>query len=130
MNGAPDIGSNLSTPERILLFCIASGSEWAHAGVTGATEIAMLVRGLIDRDAARVVLTPEGRAVLDALLVAKSAPFMARMARFVLEEPQSLHGSADVETPRTGSCASIPDPRIGRHRRVDVASGIRTLRAG
>jgi hypothetical protein len=52
-----------------LLFCLASGTEWAEAGVTGKTETAMVVRGLVDRDAAaRLVLTPDGRAVLDALL--------------------------------------------------------------
>jgi hypothetical protein len=61
--------SDLSTPERILLFCIASGTEWAEAGVTGATVTAMVVRGLVDRDAAaRLELTPDGCAVLDALL--------------------------------------------------------------
>jgi hypothetical protein len=60
---------DLSTPERILLFCLASGTEWAEAGVTGKTETAMVVRGLIDRDAAgRLVLTSDGRAVLNALL--------------------------------------------------------------
>jgi hypothetical protein len=41
----------------------------AQAGVTGATVTAMIVRGLVDRDsAARLVLTPDGRAVLKALL--------------------------------------------------------------
>jgi hypothetical protein len=69
MNGASDIAADLSAQERILLFCIASGTEWAEAGVTGKTETAMVVRGLIDRDAAgRLVLTPDGRTVLDALL--------------------------------------------------------------
>jgi hypothetical protein len=35
----------------------------------GATVTAMGVRGLVDRDAAaRLVLTPDGRVVLDALL--------------------------------------------------------------
>jgi hypothetical protein len=63
------VAADLSTPERILLFCLASGTEWAEAGVTGKTETAMVVRGLIDRDSAgRLVLTPDGRAVLDALL--------------------------------------------------------------
>jgi hypothetical protein len=63
------IAADLSAPERILLFCLASGTEWAQAGVTGKTETAMVVRGLIDRDSAgRLVLTPDGRAVLDALL--------------------------------------------------------------
>jgi hypothetical protein len=63
------VAADLSTPERILLFCLASGAEWAEAGVTGKTETAMVVRGLIDRNSAgRLVLTSDGRAVLDALL--------------------------------------------------------------
>jgi hypothetical protein len=63
------VAADLSTPERVLLFCLASGTEWAEAGVTGATVTAMIVRGLVDRDsAARLVLTSDGRAVLDALL--------------------------------------------------------------
>jgi hypothetical protein len=63
------IAAVLSTPERILLFCLASGTEWAQAGVTGATATAMLVRGMVERDAAgRLELTPQGRAALDALL--------------------------------------------------------------
>jgi hypothetical protein len=61
------IAADLSTPERILLFCIASGTEWAQAGVTGRTETAMVVRGLVDHDAAARVLTPGGRVVLRAL---------------------------------------------------------------
>jgi hypothetical protein len=43
------VAADLSTPERILLFCLASGTEWAEAGVTGATVTSMLVRGLVDR---------------------------------------------------------------------------------
>jgi hypothetical protein len=68
-NHSPAIAAELSVPERILLFCVASGTEWVQAGVTGATETAMVVRGLVDRDAAeRLVLTPDGRMVLKALL--------------------------------------------------------------
>jgi hypothetical protein len=63
------IATELSVPERVLLFCLASGTEWAEAGITGATVTAMVVRGLVDRNcAARLVLTRDGRAVLDALL--------------------------------------------------------------
>jgi hypothetical protein len=63
------VAADLSTPERIMLFCLASGTEWAEAGLTGKTETAMVVRGLIDRDSAgRLVLTSDGRAVLDAVL--------------------------------------------------------------
>jgi hypothetical protein len=69
MKGAPNIAADLSTPERILLFCVASGTEWAQAGVTGATATAMIVRGLIQRDPlGSLFLTKQGRAVLDALL--------------------------------------------------------------
>jgi hypothetical protein len=68
MKGA-STAAELSVPERVLLFCVASGTEWAQAGVTGATATAMLVRGLVERDAAgRLELTPQGRAALDALL--------------------------------------------------------------
>ena len=61
-NAAP----RLSIPERVLLFCAASDTDWEHAGITGMTVI---VRGLIQRDAGRLWLTNEGRAVLAALLV-------------------------------------------------------------
>jgi hypothetical protein len=69
MNSAPNIGADLSIPERILLFCVASDTEWQRAGVTGATVTSMIVRGLIQRDPlGRLSLTKQGRAVLDALL--------------------------------------------------------------
>jgi hypothetical protein len=52
--------------DRILLFCVASDTEWELAGITGATVI---VRGLIERDAGnRLALTEQGRAVLTALI--------------------------------------------------------------
>jgi hypothetical protein len=85
------IAADLSTPERILLFCLASGTEWAEAGVTGATVTAMVVRGLVDRDAAaRLVLTPDGRVVLNALLGA------LRPADRAGGQPERLHrGDSD-----------------------------------
>jgi hypothetical protein len=49
---AAAIATELAVSERVLLFCLASGTEWAQAGVTGATATAMLVRGLVERDAA------------------------------------------------------------------------------
>ena len=59
----------LSIPERVLLFCVASDTDWEHAGITGTTVTAMIVKGLIQRDpAGRLRLTKEGRAVLTALL--------------------------------------------------------------
>jgi hypothetical protein len=32
-----DAAPALSIPERILLFCVASGTDWEHAGITGMT---------------------------------------------------------------------------------------------
>jgi hypothetical protein len=72
MKGASTIAAELGVPERVALFCVASGTEWARAGVTGATATAMVVRGLIERDSAdELTLTKDGRAVLEALLSRK-----------------------------------------------------------
>jgi hypothetical protein len=64
------IASDLRIPERVMLFCLASGTDWERAGVTHATSQQLLVRGLIDRhqSAGRFKLTPLGRDVLAALL--------------------------------------------------------------
>ncbi len=59
----------LSIPERILLFCIASKTEWERAGITGATVTTMVIKVLIQRDpAGDLHLTKQGHAVLAALL--------------------------------------------------------------
>jgi hypothetical protein len=47
------IAAGLSVPERVLLFCIASGTDWQKAGVTGETVMVMVVKELVDRDAAQ-----------------------------------------------------------------------------
>jgi hypothetical protein len=53
----------------MLLFCIAISTDWQHAGVTGETITALVVRGLVMRDGrGRLVLTDDGRAALRALL--------------------------------------------------------------
>jgi hypothetical protein len=68
MKGASNIAAELSVQERVLL-CLASGTEWAQAGVTGATATMMLVRGLVERDAlARLQMTPQGREVFKVLI--------------------------------------------------------------
>ena len=65
---APDIAA-LSARERILLFCIASGTDWQRAGVMSETVTAMVVKGLLARHApGRLALTDDGRAALRALL--------------------------------------------------------------
>jgi hypothetical protein len=55
--------------ERVLLFCVASKTDWAKAGATGATAQHLHVRGLIERKRTptRFVLTEQGRKVLAAL---------------------------------------------------------------
>jgi hypothetical protein len=59
----------LGISERLLLFCVASKTEWERAGITGATVTTMVITGLIRHDAAgELALTEHGRAVLAALL--------------------------------------------------------------
>jgi hypothetical protein len=63
------IAAGLSVPERVLLFCLASGTDWLKAGVPTITVQHLVVRNLVDRDGTpKLVLTEQGRAVLDALL--------------------------------------------------------------
>jgi hypothetical protein len=64
------ITAGLTVPERVLLFCLASATDWQKAGVTHATAQHMLVRGLVERatGATNYKLTDQGRAVLDAML--------------------------------------------------------------
>jgi hypothetical protein len=63
------IAANLTVPQRMLLFCLASGTDWAKAGVTRTTVQHLLVRNLVARNyATQLVLTEHGRAVLAALL--------------------------------------------------------------
>jgi hypothetical protein len=57
-----NIASDLRVPERVMLFCLASGTPWEQAGVTHATPQHLLLRSLIGRDhGARFKLTPLGR---------------------------------------------------------------------
>ena len=64
------IESDLRPQERIMLFCLASGTDWHMAGVTYAMTHHLLVKNLIDRDhaGARFKLTRLGRDVLAAML--------------------------------------------------------------
>ena len=63
------IATGLSVPERVLLFCIASRTDWQKAGITGETVTLMVVKGLVERDAAgRLFLAEDGWAAFEALL--------------------------------------------------------------
>jgi hypothetical protein len=66
------IAAELDPAEGILLFCIASGTSMAKAaGNSATTRSRLIVRGLIERDGSRFVITDQGRAVLAALLADK-----------------------------------------------------------
>jgi hypothetical protein len=64
------IAAVLTVPELILLFCLATDTDWQAASITHATAQHMMVRGLIERDrgATSYQLTDQERAVLSALL--------------------------------------------------------------
>jgi hypothetical protein len=69
MDDASTIAAQLNVPERVLLFCLASGTEWAQAGVTGAITTMMLVRGLVERDSTGgLKMTLRGREVFKVLI--------------------------------------------------------------
>jgi hypothetical protein len=68
MKAAPNIVADLSVSERVLLFCVASGTEWKKVATQSAAT-RLIVHGLIKRDAVgRLELTAQGRAALEALL--------------------------------------------------------------
>jgi hypothetical protein len=59
----------LSVPERVLLFCAASGTDWERAGITGTLVTSMVIKGLIAREpTGGLYLTKEGRAALRTLV--------------------------------------------------------------
>ena len=77
MTNAPTLqnfAANLSVPERVLLFCLASGTDWINAGVPHATAQEVMVLGLIERDhGANYRPTHQGRAVLSVLIGGRHA---------------------------------------------------------
>jgi hypothetical protein len=51
----------LSVRDRVLLLCVASETNWVQAGIAGEIMTAMIVKGLIERDAAgHLSLTDRG----------------------------------------------------------------------
>ena len=59
----------LRVSERMLLFCVASNTDWKHPAIPGEIVATMVVKGLIDRDAGgALTLTDRGRTVLRAML--------------------------------------------------------------
>ena len=61
--------ATLSVPERVLLFCAASGTDWERAGITDTMVTATVIKGLIAREpTGGVYLTKDGRAALRTLM--------------------------------------------------------------
>jgi hypothetical protein len=64
----PDIEA-LTAWERVLLFCVGSGTNGQRIGIPSETVTEMTVQGLVARDAlGRLTLKDRGRATLRALL--------------------------------------------------------------
>jgi hypothetical protein len=98
----------LTISERILLFCVASGTDWEHGGITGATVTTMVVRGLIERDAGnRLTLTDQGRAAFDALLAKE-------VERGALRPPDRADAplASDASREKASGRLSLTPPRI------------------
>jgi hypothetical protein len=64
------IAAQLDVEERLMLFCVASGTDWTRAGIRGAVARNMIVKNLLahERKTNELVLTARGRAVLAVLL--------------------------------------------------------------
>jgi len=65
-----EYAARLAVQERVLLFCLASGTNWGSVGVSAASATQLVVRKLVERDPSpiRFKLTPLGWQVLIALL--------------------------------------------------------------
>jgi hypothetical protein len=68
-----DIAADLATAERVLLFCVGSGTDWSKVATHAAVRH-MIVRNLIERDrvGSGYALAERGRAVLMAPIAGKT----------------------------------------------------------
>ena len=62
------IADGLSATERVLLFCVATDTDWRKVVAVGTSQH-MLIRGLIERAGSDFALTEQGRAALEALMM-------------------------------------------------------------
>jgi hypothetical protein len=60
------IVAGLTVSERVLLFCLASNTDWQRAGMTHTTAQQMMIHGLVERErgASSYAMTDQGQAVL------------------------------------------------------------------
>jgi hypothetical protein len=71
------IAASLNVPERLLLFCIATDSDWAGAGITNATVRIMQVINLIEREPGATCFTLNGAGTFGAGGARRSPEFLA-----------------------------------------------------
>jgi hypothetical protein len=58
----------------VLLFCVASSTDWKHTAIPGEIVTTMVVKGLITRDAlGHLALADRGRAVFRAMLPVRNS---------------------------------------------------------
>src|SRR5580693_3218224 len=58
----------LRVSERMLLFCVASNTDWQHTTIPGEIVTTMVVKGLIERDAGGIYHSPIAGAPYRAML--------------------------------------------------------------
>jgi hypothetical protein len=65
------VAAKLNVPQRVLLFCVASNTDWRKVGIISNPTVQLaIIQNRIDRAerTSRLELTEHGRAVLAALL--------------------------------------------------------------
>src|SRR5258708_6654353 len=80
------IAAKLTVAQRVLLFCVASDTDYGKVGITSASVQLAVIRNLVERDEAtsRLVLTDQGRAMLVALVSFPAVCDLSPMPRLSL----------------------------------------------
>lgn len=63
-----EIATQLSPPQRVLLFCVASGTDWRRFGIQTPTVQLTILQRLLEGRPEHLVLTDRGEAVFDQLI--------------------------------------------------------------
>ena len=80
-----DIAAELTPPKRVLLFCVASGTDWGRFGIQSATVQLAILRDLVERDPTdetHLVVTHQG--ARGAGSTARKGEAMTEGARFAI----------------------------------------------
>jgi hypothetical protein len=66
-----EIAGQLSPPQRVLLFCVASDTDWRRFGIQKPTVQLTVLQRLLEWRLENLALTDRGEAVLDELIAPK-----------------------------------------------------------